>query len=162
MKNKQLGWVYAAMLAALVLVATLFIQIPLAVGYANMGDGLILAGAGFLGIYAAPAAAVGSALADLLLGYMVYIPATFVVKGAIGLAAGLLLKKCKRPVQRIALFALCEIWMVVGYFLFECVMYGAGAAVGTLLPNLMQGAVGLVVASALFPVTGRLKNLLKV
>ena len=58
------------MLAALVFVATSFFKLPVSVtqGYIHLGDGFILLGAALLGNTAIVAAALGSALADLLAG----------------------------------------------------------------------------------------------
>ncbi len=69
---------------------TMIVKIPspVANGYLNLGDGMVLIvgwimspGSGFL------AAAVGSLMADVLSGYMLYAPVTFFIKGAMALIA---------------------------------------------------------------------------
>ena len=88
MKNTVL----CAMLAALCCLATLVLQIPSPIGgYLNLGDGFVLASAFLLGPwYGALAAGIGSALADLLGGYVQYVPGTFVIKALMAAAAGAL------------------------------------------------------------------------
>jgi uncharacterized membrane protein len=46
------------------------------------------AAASILGPFAAISAAIGSALADLIVGYSLYMPATFLIKGLMGLISG--------------------------------------------------------------------------
>ena len=60
--------VLAALLAALVCVATMVVQIPSPMqGYVNLGDCAVLISAWMLGpLYGGAAAGIGSALADLL------------------------------------------------------------------------------------------------
>ena len=74
---------FTALFAALCCVATVLITIPLpASGYFNTGDVFVLLSAWCLGpIYGVAAAAIGSALGDLFLGYALYAPVTFFVKG---------------------------------------------------------------------------------
>ena len=154
--------VYTAMMAALVAVATLFIHIPVPMqsGYCNLGDALILASGALLGPWAAAAAAVGSALADLLLGYAVYAPATAVIKGLMGLTAGVCCLKEKTIWKRLIWMAAAECLMVGGYFLFETVLYGAAGAMGSLLGNGSQAVVGLLVGWVMWPLMQRVKKMI--
>lgn len=147
--------------AALIFVATAVTKITTGVGYFNLGDGVILTCAYLLGPIAFFPAAIGSALADLMVGAVPYIPATFVIKGAMGLLAGWIMRKdtVAFPAKLIALF-LSEIVMVAGYFGFESLpfMYGPAVASAQLLPNSLQGVVGITVALIL---TGMLSPLKK-
>ncbi|MDR2515560.1 MAG: ECF transporter S component [Christensenellaceae bacterium] len=147
--------VYCGLFTALVAVATMYIQLPTAIGYANLGDGFILGSAVLLGPFAAVVGGLGSALADLLLGYGVYAPATLVIKGLMGLCAAQFIRK-GLPFRLLG-FALAELIMVLGYFAFECVLYTPAAALASVLPNLAQGAVGILVALALSPLLDRLR-----
>jgi len=138
---------FAGVFSALILIATQLFKIPTGIGYANLGDGFILVCAYLLGPAAFFPAAIGSALADLLAGYPIYIPATFVIKGLMGLVAGFLLKNEKVTVSRkIIAFTLAELIMIIGYFGYESLpfMYGPAAAAGSLIPNLGQAAVGIL------------------
>lgn len=143
--------VMAAVMTALVAVATAVIPIPLPTGYGHPGDALVLLAGWLLGpLWGAVAAGLGSALADLFLGYVAYAPATFVVKALTAAVCGLLTAalagKIKfRPLSLVIGGVLGEAVMVGGYFLYESVVLGLGAAAAASLPgNLMQGAVGLV------------------
>ena len=57
---------------ALTFVSTMFIRVPLVLGYINLGDAFVLLSVFILGpVYGTIAAGVGSALADLF-GYITY------------------------------------------------------------------------------------------
>ena len=97
--------VFAALLAALVCVATMVVQIPSPMqGYVNLGDCFVLLSGWLLGPwYGFAAGGIGSMLADLFLGYAHYAPGTLVIKGLVALLAALLYEKLGRsPAARIA------------------------------------------------------------
>lgn len=143
--------VYGGLLAAVVAVMTAAVKLPVPAtgGYVHPGDGAIFLAAALLGPYAAVPAAVGSALADILGGYMVYAVPTAVIKGLMGLMAGRLMGEKAVSVRNALVFAACELVMVAGYFCFEWAMYGAGAALGAVGPNLIQGAAGVILGCVL-------------
>ncbi|MDR3085187.1 MAG: ECF transporter S component [Christensenellaceae bacterium] len=147
---------YGGLFLALVTVATMYIRVPTLIGYANLGDGFILGSAVLLGPFAAVVGGVGSALADLLLGYSIYAPATLVIKGLMGLCAALFIRK-GFPFRLLG-FVLAELIMVLGYFAFECFAYTPASALLSVPANLMQGLVGIAVALALNPLLQRLKE----
>ena len=154
----------AGVFTALILLAT-ELKVPTAIGYANMGDGVILLASYLLGPAAFFPAAIGSALADLLAGYAPYIPATFVIKGLMGLVAGLFMKNEKVTIiRRLIAFVVAEVIMVAGYFAFEALpfMYGPAAAAGSILSNLGQGAVGIIVAVLLTTLLSKLRTTARV
>jgi len=158
MKNEKVrSLALGGMFAAAILVMTLVFHVPVPAtgGYVHLGDGFIFLTAAVLGPSAALAAAVGSALADLLSGYLVYIPATFIIKGAMGFLAG---KMCPGAgfLKNLAAFLLSEAVMVLGYFVFEWMLYGAAAAAGAVIPNLMQGVGGIVFGVVLTEMVRRL------
>lgn len=142
---------YYGLFAALIFVATYFLKIILPIGYIHLGDGMILAGAVLLGPSAWLPAALGSALADLLLGYSAYILPTFLIKGLVAFLAGLFLSRIRSIGSSILVFVLVEILMVAGYFITEMFLYGFAGALPQLVPNLLQGASGVVVVLALYP-----------
>lgn len=159
MKNNQVKrLVVAALFTALATVATAVISIPLPHGFANLGDAVVLLAGGLLGgPLGIAAAGVGSALADMLLGFTLYAPATLVIKGAMAAVVWMVYGK-KQTVWRMILAAvLAECVMVGGYFLYETILYGAAAAVLSIFGNAMQGAVGAVVACVVLPLAKRLK-----
>lgn len=137
-------------LSALVLLLTFLIKLPIPAtgGYVHLGDGAIFLAALLLGPYAALIGGVGSALADLLGGYFIYIAPTFLIKAAMGGIAGVLARK-KAPVRNALVFALAECVMVAGYFLFEGLLYGWAAALAAVGPNALQGLAGITLGVAL-------------
>lgn len=145
--------------AACIIVATQ-LRVPTGIGYANLGDGVILFAASLLGPIAFFPAAIGSGLADLLAGYPIYVPATFLIKGLMGLAAGYILRKDDLSLPRkITAFVLAELIMIAGYFAYESLpfMYGVKAAAGSVIPNLAQAAVGIVLALLLLSLLGKFR-----
>ncbi|MBR1864438.1 MAG: TIGR04002 family protein [Ruminococcus sp.] len=67
--------------AAMIYLLTAFVHIPTGVGYTHAGDGLIFLAASLLPApYAAAAGAIGGALADGLSGFLIWLPATVVIK----------------------------------------------------------------------------------
>ncbi len=155
---------FSALFAALCCIASMLIVVPLPNGYFNTGDVFVLLSGWFLGpIYGSFAAAIGSALADLLSGYALYAPVTFVVKGVDALLAytvwSFLKKICGEKMPNLfsrAVSALVgEFCMVFGYFLFECVLYGFGGATASLVGNVLQGGCcgvcALLLVCVLYP-----------
>ena len=152
----------AGVLAALVFVMTYVpkVPVPMTGGYVHLGDGAIFLSVLLLGPLGVPAAAIGSGLADILGGYMVYALPTMIIKAAVALIAWKVWKE-DRWLRALIGFVLAELAMVAGYFAFESVMYGAAAAWGAVGPNCIQGVAGVVlgmVCHALYP---RLKRLVR-
>ena len=139
LKRMVRGGLFAAVVA--LMTAAVKLPVPATGGYVHPGDGAIFLAAYLMGPWAAVPAAVGSALADILGGYAVYALPTALIKGAMGWIAGRMIAE-KKPLGNALVFVLCELIMVIGYFAFEWAMYGAGAAVGAVVPNLIQGAAG--------------------
>lgn len=156
-----------AALTALTAVATLLVRVPVPAtnGYFNIGDVFII----LAGLWLGPRAgfivgAVGSAAADAI-GFPVYIPATFIIKGCEGMVTGLIgrnstVTELLRPAIAAGAGA---ITMVAGYFTFEAFIYPAvgkfipmflitdfAAAMVALLPNVIQGVTGAVGGLALW------------
>lgn len=150
----------AAVFAALICAATMVIQIPSPMtGYVNLGDAVVLLAAFFLGFpYGAASAAVGSALADVFTGYLLYAPGTFVIKGAMAAAAYLILRLCRRRKIPVTVSAVlggiaAEGIMVGGYFLYACLILGNGLAAASTIPgNVVQGIAGCVISTVLYSV----------
>ena len=135
------------------------LRIPTAIGYINLGDAVILIASYVIGPAAFFPAAIGSAIADLIAGYPMYILPTFVIKGLMGLAAGFIMKHPEhRPhlVKRLLAGVVAELIMVFGYFAVEIFLYDVAAAAASIPFNLIQAAAALIIA---VPVTYLLKNL---
>lgn len=150
-KNQVMQLVLTGLLTAFVTISTMMISIPTPTkGYINLGDCFVNISAWLLGpVYGSFAAGVGSALADLFLGYTIYAPATFVIKGLMALVSCLVFRLISQRIHglfaRIAASVAAEIVMVVGYCLFESVLYQSFAAAVVGVPaNLAQGVGGVI------------------
>ena len=155
MKTNTQKIVIASMLAALCCVATMIIKIPSPLkGYMNLGDCVVLL-AGWLlpPAYGFAAAGIGSALADIFSGYIIYAPATFVIKGIMAIIAYFCFKAMhKKPgttPARVIGGALAEIEMILGYYIFEGFMYGFVPSLVNMPANIVQGVAGLVIGLVL-------------
>ncbi len=150
MKNTTGKIIMTSMLAALVCVATMIIKIPSPLkGYINLGDCIVLLSGWTLSpVYAFFAAGIGSLLADVFSGYIIYAPATFVIKGVMAICAsvgyGLLNKKIKETFSRILSGFVAELVMAIGYFMFEGLLYGFAASLVNIPANVVQGTIGLI------------------
>lgn len=160
MDTKLKKTVMAALFAAFACVATMSIRIPTpgTGGYIHPGDAVVILAGVILGpVWGLLAAGIGSAMADLLGGYFLYVPITFAVKGLVAFAAGMIYRKIGRtPRSRgaaVVLGGAADILLVAGgYFLCECPIYGAAAAAASVPANLIQGVSGLVIGVLLYPV----------
>lgn len=157
-----------ALFMALNCVATMVIHIPTVAGYVNLGDGMVLLGTCFLGpLYGFAAGGVGPMLADLLMGYTAYMPATFLVKGILAvLFAGVLGRFSRRNEPRIWMLILAgvisEAWMVLGYWMYDAWLLGnPAAATGGIPGNAAQGLAGVVVCTVLYSVLCRVPEIKK-
>ncbi|HPC76751.1 MAG TPA: ECF transporter S component, partial [bacterium] len=120
---------YIGIGSAIVCAGTMIIQIPIPQtrGYINLGDALVLTIAMLFGSkIGGLAGGLGSALADILLGYAHWAPFTFAIKGIEGLIAGSLAYKAQNTIVRVLSLILAGLEMVAGYFITETFMYGVG------------------------------------
>ena len=147
-----------ALIAALACVATMIIKIPSPMkGYLNLGDCIVLLAGWILAPgYGFVAAGLGSALADLFSGYVIYAPATFIIKGCMALIVFICFKLMnkkigKLPSQLIGA-VLAEIAMVMGYFVFEGFLYGFVPSLVNIPANAVQGAAGIVIGIILIKI----------
>ncbi len=175
MKTPLQRIVLSALFIAFTCVATMLIKFPTpAFGYIHVGDCMVLLCGVILGPgVGALAAGIGSALADLFSGYLVYVPATFVIKALTAAFAGLLYHRLAQKAvgngrKTLALILggiLGESVMVGGYFVFETFLaaFGNGgfssqalsaglfASAASIPFNLVQGATGIILSVLLLP-----------
>lgn len=164
MKTKTQKIVMAALFAALTCVATFSIRIPIVAtnGYIHPGDAIVVLTGLLLGpVYGFMAAGIGSALADALGGYWLYVPVTFFVKGIIATVVYFvytkLLKGVKSYIIKMVITCIFSTTIVVvGYFAFEFLIYGK-AAIASIGPNIFQGVSGVVFATLLMPFLSKTK-----
>lgn len=155
MKSTTRKLVFSGLFAALCCVVTMYPKFPTLFGYIHAGDAFVLLGAFILGPqWGALAAGLGSGLADLIAGYALYVPGTVIIKAAMALAAGAILRRDK-DTHRIGMTILAgvcaEIIMILGYFAYEGLLLGYGiAAAGSIPTNLVQGVFGVAASTALY------------
>lgn len=161
----------AALGTALVCICTRVFQFPIPLGYAHLGNCMILLFAVYFDPFVgAFAGGVGSSLADLL-SFPEWALPTLIIKSLMGFAAAIIAKKRGRQAvlrsPRTFLAAVSAIIiMVVGYFLGGSVLYGSVVTGATQIPGLAaEGVVGIVlfyVIAAALEATGVLKRLTRI
>lgn len=163
MNTKTQKIVMAALLAALACIATMIIKIPSPLkGYINLGDCIVLTAGWMLSpAYGFLAAGLGSALADLFSSYIVYAPATFLIKGLMAIIAfygfKLLHNKIGNLPSKIVSGILAEAAMVIGYFVFEGFLYGFVPSIVNIPPNCVQGVAGIIIGTAIVKILEKSK-----
>ena len=161
-KEKTTKIILTGLMMALIVVATMLIVIPVPFGngYVHLGDAIIFLSVLILGWkHGAVAAGVGSAMADLLVGYAVWAPWTLFIKGIMGAVMGLFILKAMGkpgrsilgvPVYQLLGMILAGLFMAAGYYVAEGVIYGNFIAAALGIPwNIVQFGVGVVIASIL-------------
>ena len=111
-----------------------------------------------LGWAAVPAAAIGSMLADLMGGYVMYLLPTFLIKAAVAAVAVLAVRSGRGWMRVLGLIA-AEAVMVGGYFLVEWLIlgYGLAAATASVPGNCLQGLSGVIIGLLLIPLMKRVR-----
>ncbi len=143
-RKLALSGLFAAFIMLLTLVK---LPIPGGLGYIHLGDAVIFAACIITGWYAIPAAAAGSALADLINGYSIYMIPTFIIKGIMALIVVLLTRKNKRIWMMSFAFILASLFMQGAYLLFEFLFAGliSDAAFTFVLINFLIGLIQSVI-----------------
>ena len=138
MNSKLRDLVRVSLMAAIIFVAAYMIHIPTAGGVVHLGDCMVFIAAVVLGKKrGAYASAIGMALFDILSGYAIWAPFTFVIKGIMAYIVGAILEMRKSGGLKVRLYAFLAagIFMVPAYYLVQ-VLIGA----------LLTGELGLTAA----------------
>ncbi len=134
---------------ALICISTLFFKVPIPGGYAHLGNTFILLAGALLGnVGALLAAGIGSALADLLGGFYIWIIPTLIIKCIMGfLVAFIAPKKFNIKSARTAIaMVIGVVEMVAGYFIAGIFTMDTIAASATQIPGLVsEGIVGIII-----------------
>ena len=156
MKLREL--VAAALFVALIALTTAFVKIPLAIaGYIHLGDTFILLACYLLRPrWAIPACGIGSALADLISGFVIFAPATLVIKAGMAFLFGLLVYKKPLFWREIVGAIVASAFMLAGYFVFEGFLYGWAAALANVPMASIQPAACSVLGVALIQAASRI------
>ena len=160
--SKTFRLVLTALMMCLIMVAILFIRVPIPFtqGYVHLGDAMIFLAVLVLGWkYGAVAAALGGMLGDIVGGFAAWAPWTFAIKGIMALILGLIIAKAsKKEDISYKKFMLAEIlgmiaagiFMVAGYNVAEGIMYGNWVAPALGVPwNIGQFVVGMILATVI-------------
>lgn len=151
--NKTKVLVINALFVALTLVATMFINIKLPImgngGLIHLGNVPLFIAAFMYGKKTgAIAGAFGMGLFDLLSGWTIWAPFTFVIVGTMGFLAGLIAEKV--PGKKIVVYTLAVvaalIIKIVGYYFAEGIIYGnwiqpIGSVPGNILQVVIAGII---------------------
>lgn len=167
MNTKKL--VISALLCTLTTIATMIIKVPTPTqGYIHIGDGLVLLCGIILGpVTGGLAAGIGSMLADILTGYFIYAPVTFLIKALAAFITGtffhLMRKKDNKVTtnysKQIILSGIAGSGVVtIGYFIYESVLYSIPAAAVGIYMNLLQNLFGIIIAVLLMPILIRIRD----
>ena len=144
-REVSLSAVMIAATAALTMLIS--IPFPLTRGYFNLGDAMVMLAGLLLGArLGGIAGGVGSAIADVLLGFGYFAPMTLLIKGTEGFLAGLIGHNRSFPF-RLAGVVAGAVAMLLGYFAVETPLYGIGAAIAELSTiNILQVTAGAVIS----------------
>ena len=147
----------AAVMTAVVFLATFVPRIPIPLGYAHLGDAAI-----FLMVLLLPrrlallAACLGSALSDLFGGFPLWILPTLLIKFVMGY---IIIKFSSRTSGFRRLLAACllaSVWMAFGYTVFGALLYDSISAALASAPGLViEGIVNTAVALILLPLLNK-------
>ena len=168
MKNNRIRKLcVCGMFSALIFVVTAFVSIPAGVyGNVNLGDAFIIIATFILGPYGAICGGLGAMIADLIGAYSVYAPGTLIIKILLSLVCFYAYKGIKKVtrldfISKLIGGILGEAVMVLGYFLYECMLYDVTVAIVSIPFNLIQGGVAVVFGSLISYFLFRSKSISK-
>jgi uncharacterized membrane protein len=157
--------VITSLLIALVFVATSFIKVRLPIslngGLIHMGNSMLFTAAIVFGPRkGAAAGAIGMGLFDFLSEWAAWTPFTVIVRGVMGYIIGKVAylnnKKGFSWAYNLLGISLGSIWMLIGYYFTEVILYGNWMQPLTSIPgNVIQILIGVVVA---LPLSAALKR----
>ncbi|MBY9011725.1 MAG: ECF transporter S component [Candidatus Lokiarchaeota archaeon] len=164
--NNALSISIIAIFTALNFVATYWIQIPIPAtgGYINVGDIAVMFTALLFGpIIGGIAGGLGSMISDIFSPYIIYFPATLIIKGLEGFLIGLI----SNPRGRFGRISYRDILAVIiggilipfGYFIYEAFILGFGIAIALVeMPGNFFQFITAAVFSIIF-ITASRKNI---
>ena len=148
--TKQL--VYAALGIALVFVCTVFLNLRLPIaangGLVHLGNVPLFVIAIFYGRrFGALAGGIGMALFDLVGGWFIWAPFTFIIVGLIGYTVGTICEKRDTMTAYILAMVVACIIKVLGYYGAEGLLYGNWISPAASIPgNIVQIGIAAVIA----------------
>lgn len=147
----------AAVMTAVVFLATFVPRIPIPLGYAHLGDAAIFLMVLFLGRRETLiAACFGSALSDLLGGFPLWIVPTIIIKFFMADIAWRVIRHTRTAgaVRLLAGFLLASVWMAAAYTLFGALLYdslaaGLASAPGLIAEGVLNSIIAVIAAGIL-------------
>lgn len=139
----------AAMLLALGIVfGRLFlIPLPWTRGNVNLCDVAIFTGVMLLGPwYGGAIGGFAGLFLDLISGFAQYAPFSFVAHGLEGVVAGLIIKWLPNRLGQVVGLVSGIVVMVACYFFADSLLYNWATGTLGIIPNIIQGAIGAVIA----------------
>lgn len=156
--NKTQFIAYTAIITGITALCTAIISIPIGLaGYINFGDSIIFIAGIFFGPFPALiAGGIGAAAADLILGYTIWAPFSFIIKGLEGFFVGFFsifiskhFKNKYKIVAYIIAMVIAGIVMIAGYFFATWILYGLPIAIISIGQNSIQIGISIAVALGL-------------
>ncbi len=145
MKNTNL-LITSSLSIAFVCLATMFLQFPIPLGYAHLGNAIILLTSVYFGKKVGLfAGGIGSALADLLTGYGVWIIPTLIIKSIMGYLIGSISDQDIKSKRTLLAVIVGIVEMIVGYTLAGIILYHSVPTGLAQIPGLsIEGVVGII------------------
>ena len=141
-----------ALSMAIICISTMFIQVPIPLGYAHLGNVFILLVSTIFGRRIGMiSSGFGSALADLLTGFSMWILPTLIIKIIMGLIIASIAYNKNKPFKifsiRVLIASILSVsWMVIGYTFSGAMLYGSIAAGIASAPGLIiEGIAAIIV-----------------
>ncbi|GAA0713553.1 ECF transporter S component [Paraclostridium ghonii] len=160
--------VETALLISLVFIATRFINIRLPIasngGLVHLGNTMLFISSIVFGKKkGACAGAFGMALFDLLSEWVIWAPFTFIIRGVMGYIIGSIAwskeKRGNSIVTNIVAIIVSGVWMIIGYYITECILYGNYIQpIGSIPGNITQVVIGIIIG---VPIAKVLKRYIK-
>lgn len=160
--------VLMALMIALVYLTGSIIKVPSVGGFVHIGDSMVFLSVVVLGKKkGALASAFGMLLVDVLGGYLMWAPFTFVIKGVMAYIVGVIIEKIggknafeSFKKEYIIAFVIGGIFMVIGYFIAGTILaglltekigliQGLAYAAKDIVGNIIQVVTGIVIAASL-------------
>jgi ECF transporter S component (folate family) len=174
MENKQRvtirtqDLVLSSLLIAMVFVATYVLRFTLPIsingGLIHLGNVMLFMSAIVFGKkHGAIAGAFGMGLFDILSGWAIWAPFTFVIRGVMGFIIGYFAyskgRNGKNILWNLIGILIASIWMIGGYYLTEVILYGNWLSPVTSIPgNIIQLVVGAVIGIPVSTLVLRIKE----
>lgn len=161
--------VLMALMIALIFLSANIIRIPTFAGFIHLGDSMVFVSVILLGKKkGAVVSSLGMALVDMLGGYYIWAPFTFIIKGTMAYIAGVVLERLSKKKNNVAelnknyiiSFIIAGAFMVIAYFVAGTILAGfftdkVGIVQGIMyaakdiLGNVVQAGVGVIISASL-------------